>query len=442
MALFLRVFECARDSVTLVYPTRDEKGQEILRAGFLDDLIRVINRDATEKVHECRTRIEPTLLNFPELAGAPADARVRAVAIACANEDTTELAQLAANPRHRPALEGVAIALELESARSSRTRGFTPYEGRLDQAGVVASVARGFGPDRTFSPSQLETYLTCPFRFFLRYVLDLDPLAELADLDDDPTERGRRVHNALEELERRRLLDAQNVLNLDVIRATSEVRAELTGGSDVDPGRQEIESRWLAKTLERYALQARQHSGKEEGNGPAPRHFEVEFGAEQVGESYPNLVIGQGEAAVKLRGTIDRVDVVSRDGETLFRVIDYKTGAAPTKSEIDAMFVLQLPIYARAVEALGIAGEEARLLDVGYWELGEKGYKRFEVKDWPAFQAKIEAKVIATATAIRGGRFVVAPREKDCTRSCDYRTVCRIQQVRNATKASDGEVQP
>jgi hypothetical protein len=35
---------------------------------------------------------------------------------------------------------------------------------------------------------------------------------------------------------------------------------------------------------------------------------------------------------------------------------------------------------------------------------------------------------------LRRAEFPVAPREPDCTRSCEYRTICRIGQVRSVGK--------
>ena len=56
-------------------------------------------------------------------------------------------------------------------------------------------------PGSRFSPSQLETYLSCPFQFFSNHVLDLRPIEEKDELDEDPTAQGSRIHDILESLE-------------------------------------------------------------------------------------------------------------------------------------------------------------------------------------------------------------------------------------------------
>src|SRR6266403_1555008 len=79
---------------------------------------------------------------------------------------------------------------------------FGGYDGRIGDVRAVQQIVTKFGPDYTFSPSQLESFLFCPFQFFMRYVLKLQPVDERDELEEDYTERGSRVHRVLEQLER------------------------------------------------------------------------------------------------------------------------------------------------------------------------------------------------------------------------------------------------
>jgi RecB family exonuclease len=435
---FLRVIGSAGESLTLVYPTRDEKGQEMLASGFLNMLRMRLDPASLATIEEAHTRFDPALLQHPDLAGAPADTRARAVAMACTQQQTSDLASLAGDRRHRSILTGTAAALQLEHVRSARANEYSTYEGLLGDDEVVRSVAARFNAEVAFSPSQLETYLACPFRFFMQYVMKLEPVKDHDDLAEDRTERGSRVHKALEDLEKRKLEEAGNFLEVDAIRSTTEFLATLTYGAEAEPGRREIERRWLVKTLQTYQSQVRAMAAKPQGDDLRPRHFELEFGPGEDA-SYPCFTVGLGAEAVKLRGTIDRVDIINQDGETLFRIIDYKTGATPSKRDIDEAFVLQLPIYAQALESFDLEGQRTRLLAMGYWDLKDKGYKPIDLATWPALRAKIEAKVLETAASIRKGAFAVDPASKDCTRTCDFATVCRIRQVRTAKQAREAE---
>ena len=62
--------------VVLLVPTVDEKGQELLPAGFVDDVRRRVGSLADDAR---LSRIDPVFRDHPELARAPGDARVLAV---------------------------------------------------------------------------------------------------------------------------------------------------------------------------------------------------------------------------------------------------------------------------------------------------------------------------------------------------------------------------
>jgi RecB family exonuclease len=444
MSRFLRVVGSADERLTLAYPTRDEKGQEVLPAGFLDDLVRLFDARAIEAVHEAARRFDPALLDRGDLAGAPADARVRAVALACSRRDAGALRGLAADPRHRPALDGAAEALALTHRRFVE-RAFTSFDGRLSDSEAVAAIAERFGPDYAFSPSQLETYLFCPFQFFMKYVLGLLPVDDRDELDEDFTGRGSRVHRVLELLETLRSEQGGDRLELAPVVIQTEMHAELTFDSDADPGLNRIESRRLEKTVRDYVRQAADYERRIRGQGPPPepRHFEVPFGDPDRDGSLPHLVIGDGAEAVKVRGTIDRVDVTTSDEELSFRVIDYKTGHCPSKDEVKSGVALQLPIYALAAERLLLANQGGVLRELGYWHLRERGYAAVADRDgWWALQATIEGKVVDTVGRLRRGLFVIQPRKDDCTRLCDFSGVCRVAQVRSARKGREDGLGP
>ncbi len=96
--------------------------------------------------------------------------------------------------RHRRRLEGPRARL--------RGTPFGEYDGLLNDGHVVLDVAELFPPEYLFSASQLETYIDCPFLFFCKYVLKLEPAERRDEIDEDYTERGSRIHDILETLER------------------------------------------------------------------------------------------------------------------------------------------------------------------------------------------------------------------------------------------------
>ncbi len=450
MRRFLGVVGMAGESLTLIHPTTDEKGQTLLSAGFLDDVRRLFPAAAWDSLSDAMRRLDPIL---PEsMAVAPAEARVRAVGLACANADPAVLAtlrSLASDSAHRQSLLGAATALRLGHLRMHRRR-FGPFDGGLADPRAAARIAADFGPGKTaFSASQLETLAFCPFKFFLKHILRLEPTDDREELEEDFTARGQLIHAALENLHLRlRYPDEPEEVGLpELVEAQidGEIDYQLSTQfepvSDVDRGLRAIEAERLRRTGKRYVHQFKSYYSKL----PVEcRDFEVQFGKED--STYPGLFLGGEEDRVGLQGMIDRIDVASVEGRTLFRVIDYKTGACPTKSDVESGIALQLPLYAAAVQRVILADEAAEPLDVAYWELRKGGFKPVKVmakatpqglkpgEDWPEFLRRMEAFVLALVGRLRAADFPVRPCKDDCTRSCEYRSVCRIGQVRAAKK--------
>jgi hypothetical protein len=173
---------------------------------------------------------------------------------------------------------------------------------------------------------------------------------------------------------------------------------------------------------------------------PIPHLFEVAFG--QDDSDHTHLEIGRGQGLVRLQGKIDRIDLVEAPEGRGFRVIDYKSGAGPAATEVRKARLLQLPLYAMAVERIILADEAVRLRDVGYWALRKDGYKPIAFEEWEAAQQALESYVAALVGRLRSGIFVVDSQVDGCEGFCDYRAICRIRQVRLAAKRHDRAVPP
>ncbi len=411
MARFVRVIGSARRSLTLVYPSTDPQGQELLKAGFLDDLLRLFTPDCRGSFQCELKRLDPSLIDQPELAGAPAEARVRAVGLVCLRHETDAIERLARLPEHRAALEGTAAALRLEHARLA-SRNFGQFDGRLDDPRVHGRLGDRFGPTYPFSPSQLESYIYCPFQFFLRYVLKLKPVDDRDELDDDFAARGSELHKILETLERdlsEGSVDAPRREHARKLLAVAS-NTEPADGSSISAGIRRIEVGRLERLVHRYLRQFDSYAMSQE-SPPVPLRFELKFGYEDQDNSHPSLTLGDGSAAVRLQGVIDRLDLFSTPQGGAFRVIDYKTGGCPGKSDVRDALYLQLPLYALAVERLALDGTAAiGLHDVGYWGIRDKGFVAIKLPEWADDRTRVEAFVIDVVNHLRHGVFPVAPR--------------------------------
>ena len=449
MLTFFRVVNAPSDSLALVYPTADASGQELLPAGFFDDVRDMLTPDALRAATRSLTRLDAVLP--ADLAVAPHEARVRAVARACLNGDMSSLERLAAIAENRAALDGAARALRLAHWRDRSGR-FDRFEGHLTDPRIIERLTQEFASTRRpFSASQLESLALCPFQFFQKYVLCLEPPEERRELDEDHATRGSLLHKGLEILHEnlRDIPDAADRAPADRVAATiagvfeqvlatePEPRSEIAGGLFA------IESERLRRTARRYARQFREYAD-EEGRNARAEHLELAFGG--PGGTVASLTLGEGDAMIRVDGFIDRIDMLDHDGRSLFRVIDYKAGHVPAPAEIAAGLALQLPLYAIAAQRTLFSSGDGIPLDAGYWGLKEDGFKPkrkmssvdgdwAKIEDeWRSFSTALERYVLALVDRLKHGDLPVRPRKPDCERFCDYRAVCRIKQARRVPK--------
>ncbi len=417
MVEFLSLIGRGESRVVLIHPTTDPKGRESLKAGFLDDLTGLLAPGAL-------ARCQAPPLEPRERLGSPRDTRLWEVGRARESGDLGMLGRLAAVADHRPALLGTAVGLHLLGKRRWGAE-FGEYEGRLRDGHALLDLAQRLGPEHVFSPSQIETYITCPFRFFSRYVLKLQTPLEDDEFEEDFALQGRIIHKLLEHYEQRPkdgppLDEAGRRFMVDLTFRRENARFS-------SPGIQEIETRRAYEELDRYLDQAEEYA--REGDSRV-HSFEVSFGREESPARC--LEVGAVARPIKIQGTIDRVDEV---GNGLgFRVIDYKNGKAPSLSEIKSGRRMQVFLYAWLVEQAGLVERATSPTDMGYWALKGSGYQRLRPSDWPELKRRLGEYLTALVEGMRSGFFAPVPVSGDCERSCDYRGVCRVGEARRLNK--------
>ncbi len=214
-------------------------------------------------------------------------------------------------------------------------------------------VADPLGPDAvprfaaavaTMSASRATAAAVCPHRFFLAHVVRVpEDGVPFAGPSFDFRVLGSLAHAALKEA-----LDRPDAAPEEVARRAME-------GSDAPappPGLCD----WVERTLVRIVVlfRAREALAVASGFRAAPADLEFAFGDD--GEP---VSLGEGEGAFRLRGRVDRLDTREGTGSPGGRarvaiVVDYKYGASgldERRKDLLAGQDLQLPLYARAVEA-------------------------------------------------------------------------------------------
>lgn len=442
MHLFHEVVTSARRRLVLSYPAVDDTGQAMLPSSFLAALLEcfepnAIPRERRAMLIEDFDRVRPL---------APSEYRVQAA---------LELrdGRLGALPRD---LEANLVAAERLHRQRLLTPEFGPYDGSFRDPAVLGALQQLYGPQKVFSPTALEEYVACPFRFFLGNVLKLqsidDPREEI-----EVTRRGQAFHRALarmhQELRARGIEQATEEVEPQLRERLGEAVTEYAAraGSPASKKLWEIEGERLQRLAPRYGTHWRKfvEPWLEPETLPRPFAFEVDFGLPTTADKPPlgPLVIRHEGTEVRVSGRIDRIDTAELEDGLGFWIIDYKTGRGAnfTSTDLEQFRKLQLTLYALAVEQVVLAGQNARPLGLVYWLVGEKGPKVVlptkqkllwfeETKPWREVREELQQWVATLAANIRQGVFPLKPRSVDCTQTCDFGQICRITQSRHVVK--------
>ena len=461
--LFRELIAAPRKGVFLSYAAVDDQGQPLLPCTFLRELKASLPEGSIPTTRQ-RMLIEGYFTREPLSA---AEARVqyswRAGGVSPllnGNEQREETGGLHP-PLAQDTLDNLARAIAIADARFRATT-FGPYDGELRHPAVTAELAKRFGPERVLSPTALEAYVACPFRFWLEDVLRLDLLEDPAD-GVEHTRRGAAFHRALARFHRWIKENVQHTLNDpdlpegvgdSLLKQIADAVEEYALRAPSAAGRElwRLEGRRLARAAGRYRghWQEFRTPWHEQNATPVPAAFEAAFGGPGAGVPEA-LTINVGGVEVRIGGVIDRIDTVELGTELGYWVIDYKTGRAAnyTASQVERFEKLQLPLYALAVERVLFKDRPARPLGLAYWLVTDAGAKPVlpagkrslltwlaDPGRWAKFRDQLEAWVATLATRIRSGDFPLSPRSDHCTDTCGFGPVCRIAQGRDAGKPS------
>ncbi|HUS04710.1 MAG TPA: PD-(D/E)XK nuclease family protein [Bryobacteraceae bacterium] len=300
---------------------------------------------------------------------------------------------------------------------------------------------------RSYSPSALQHFAACPYRFYLRSIYGLRPASKPETMESmEPAVRGELFHQVqfelLRELQSSQLLplSEQNLtmaldrLNAAVDRIASSFAETYQPAivriwaSDVEEIRSDLRG-WLR------AMAAR-------GQQWIPIRFELGFGftprsrATDPASTDEEIVLF--DEGYRLRGSIDLVEQNASDGS--LRITDHKTGAPPEKapSLMGGGEILQPILYALAAEKLlGRKAAAGRL----YYATQRHSYRETQIAAVPEARRSMEEALAIINSSIYKGFLPSAPRKEACVH-CDYRPVCGPYEEERVNCKSRAELQP
>ncbi|HOW27791.1 MAG TPA: PD-(D/E)XK nuclease family protein [Elusimicrobiota bacterium] len=396
-------------------------GQSLIPSSFLLDLLkeksgRLVTYGEMES-HPQVHRLSSTLFPEMELARANSSSDYEQVSLIQAIHQA-DLVRAAHLLSHNEIFRRVLSAEE----QKWTTEGFGEHDGAI--GGAVGHkkledfVRRGY-----LSPTGIEAYADCPYRFMLSRLLRIEKTEDPeACLTIRPSQRGDLIHDALyrlfQGLRESGLLPYDPAKKEEYLRLTEKswdeaLRNFERRGNPVLPSLWNIEKDAILRDLGKWLWSEVNHPSPY-----VPSDFEYDFGRldKEVFLTFDGV-------RVPITGRIDRVDRTP-DGRKVM-ISDYKTGSVKKKFHKDETLnpqSAQLPLYALAYEKVnaGVRVERAQYI---YCTSGGR-FTRIVYSEKTLEQARpfFEKLVAGFAGFIQEGFFPACP--SDRCKMCDFLSVC------------------
>jgi CRISPR/Cas system-associated exonuclease Cas4 (RecB family) len=314
----------------------------------------------------------------------------------------------------------------LDIRKASR---LSPHEGMVPVK--AEDVHPVFNKDVIMSSSRFELLASCPFAYFLNYILGLYKPEEVAfdpSVWLDPLQRGSLIHEIFcafmsEVKKRKEKVEAKKHISLiqDIAKKIIARYKE-----EIPPPSEGVFAKERAEVLQ--ALDVFLGTEEKLGERVEPLMFEVVFGIkgeESKRMEEPVEVALAPDRSFRLRGRIDRLD---RVGNNRYRVVDYKTGRYSRYDKLrcfGAGRTLQHVLYALAAEEiLKKEGVDARprVVESGYYFPTRRGEGK-EVLVGEFNRKELKGLLGELLDILVKGHFIGSMDKMDCT-YCDFKPIC------------------
>ncbi|MDZ4733614.1 MAG: PD-(D/E)XK nuclease family protein [Nitrospirota bacterium] len=341
LLLFELLSRSATNRLYLSYQRADETGRVMAPSGFIAMALRdprfvgkpeeAVPRRLTQRISE-----QPSIQDL--LPGEE-------LALGCLLQGHDVLPILDAMGRDRPLFEqGLATLNTIE--RESPELG--PFDGMLGTQPPTLPTAT----ERSFAPTALERYATCPFQYFAEKVLRLEPVRRFLHDHLPPLTLGTLVHESLrmsyERLVQLRWPDGpltEATVQSTVNAAVTDTFAAHAASQGTGHALLWTLAREQATALVTAAVSSDQ--AEYQATGFRPIAFEA------AAQGTVPLESDASPVSLKIHGTLDRVDY--RADPPALRIVDYKFKQGNEITAVDRNlalsavrgFRLQPPLYAR-----------------------------------------------------------------------------------------------
>ena len=298
-----------------------------------------------------------------------------------------------------------------DSIEARRGNGFTRYDGNLSHTTGLPDYAH---EDRGVSPTALESYATCPHRYFIQRLLRVQPLEHPEEIIQiSAADKGTLIHESMDQL----IKEAEATGSLpsygEPWTAHHRTRLQEIAAQSADEfvarGLTGHERLWEPERTRIFIELDRMLSDDNEwraSRDAAVIGSELTFGK----DGFDPVVIKLPDGEVRMLGSADKVDR-TRDGVLL--VTDIKSGKADKFKVLEddpvaAGTKLQLPVYAYAAKERH-GGDDVEAM---YWFVLREAGKRIPITLTPEVEQTYVDTVATLVSGIADGLFPGKPSEQ------------------------------
>ena len=338
LLLFELLSRSATNRLYLSYQRADETGRVMAPSSFIAMAMRD-PRFIAKLEAQIPRRLSQRINEQPSIQGLLA---AEELVLGCLLQGHDALPVFDATGRDRHLFEQGLATLKIIERESPE---LGPFDGLVGAQEPAAA-------ERSFSPTALERYATCPFQYFAEKVLRLEPVRRLRDDHLPPVMLGTLVHESLRVSYERLLLLRWPDARLNEITVQSLVHDAVTETFAAHAASQGTghDLLWtLAREQVITLVTTAVSSDQEEylATGFRPVAFEA------AAQGTISLEHDASPSSLKIHGTLDRVDF--RAEPLALRIVDYKFKQGNEIAAVDRNlalsavrgFRLQPPLYAR-----------------------------------------------------------------------------------------------
>lgn len=354
-----------------------------------------------------------------------------------------ELKNYAVKELEEKTLINLLPSYKIEKLRDSNE--YNNVDGLIDDPEILQELKNYFSNNYSYSPSSLETYVQCPFKFFIEKILKIEEIKEPEDRLE-AIQIGDLYHKILFDYFTNQFPGnwSENLKDYQkgIIDSAEKIFSDYEGKKTLSKGIWRIYREEIKNNLQLLIE-------KEYKNNFQTLPYKLEYGfglsakyQDSAENKKDSVDINLNNQTIKLKGKIDRIDQ-RKNGEDII-IYDYKLSDKRGKTkDIFEYNELQIPLYILALQEImpkkqlmgGSYYSVLKHTKNGIWKKDFVDYSPktnrsstvMNEETWENYFLNLKDKIEEILVGINNGDFRLDPKECDY---CDGSHICRYNKMR------------